>query len=46
MRAILNGNIIFGLISIPVKLYSATQSRAISFNNLHSICHTKIKSKR
>jgi DNA end-binding protein Ku len=46
MRAIWNGNIIFGLVSIPVKLYSATQPRTISFSNLHSVCHTKLESKR
>jgi DNA end-binding protein Ku len=46
MRAIWNGNIIFGLVSIPVKLYSAIQPRTISFNNLHSVCHTKLESKR
>jgi DNA end-binding protein Ku len=36
-RSIASGNISFGLVSIPVKLYSATQpSAGISFNLLHA----------
>jgi DNA end-binding protein Ku len=34
-RAIASGTISFGLVSVPVKLYSATQSRSLSFNLLH-----------
>jgi DNA end-binding protein Ku len=34
----------FGLVSIPVKLYSATEaSRAISFNMLHKTCGSRLK---
>jgi DNA end-binding protein Ku len=34
----------FGLVSIPVKLYSATEaSRAISFNLLHKTCGSRLK---
>jgi DNA end-binding protein Ku len=34
----------FGLVSIPVKLYSATQaSNAISFNLLHKTCGSRLK---
>src|ERR1044071_1152059 len=34
----------FGLVSIPVKLYSATEaSRAISFNMLHKACGSRLK---
>ena len=34
----------FGLVSIPVKLYSATEaSRAISFNLLHKACGSRLK---
>jgi len=37
-------NISFGLVSIPVKLYSATEaSRAISFNMLHKACGSRLK---
>ncbi len=31
-----NGNISFGLVSIPVKLFSATRSKSVSFNLLHA----------
>jgi DNA end-binding protein Ku len=34
----------FGLVSIPVKLYSATESsKAISFNMLHKACGSRLK---
>lgn len=35
MRAIWSGSISFGLVNIPVKLYSATQEEAPSFDLLH-----------
>jgi DNA end-binding protein Ku len=34
-RAIASGTITFGLVSVPVKLYSGTQSKSLSFNLLH-----------
>ncbi|HVZ74781.1 MAG TPA: Ku protein [Polyangia bacterium] len=43
-RAIAGATISFGLVSIPVKLYSATEaSAAISFNMLHAKCGTRVK---
>jgi DNA end-binding protein Ku len=43
-RAIGNATISFGLVSIPVKLYSATQpASAVSFNLLHAKCGTRLK---
>jgi len=43
-RAISGGTISFGLVSIPVQLYSATQASAgISFNLLHAKCGTRVK---
>ncbi len=43
-RAIGNANISFGLVSIPVKLYSAANSSAgISFNLLHAKCGSRVK---
>ncbi|GAA3779172.1 non-homologous end joining protein Ku [Streptomyces chiangmaiensis] len=35
MRSIWNGTISFGLVSIPVKLMNATESRSISFRQIH-----------
>lgn len=43
-RAIAGATISFGLVSIPVKLYSATQASAgISFNLLHAKCGSRVK---
>jgi DNA end-binding protein Ku len=43
-RAIAGATISFGLVSIPVKLYSATQASAgISFNLLHKACGSRLK---
>ena len=30
------GHLTFGLVSLPVKLYSAARSESVSFNQLHS----------
>ncbi|QHY98126.1 putative DNA repair protein YkoV [Streptomyces sp. S4.7] len=35
MRSIWNGAISFGLVSIPIKLVNATESRSISFRQIH-----------
>src|SRR3954449_1513288 len=43
-RSIASGTISFGLVSIPVKLFSASQSTAaISFNLLHAKCGSRLK---
>ncbi len=43
-RSIATLTISFGMVSIPVKLYSATEaSRAISFNLLHKGCGSRLK---
>jgi DNA end-binding protein Ku len=43
-RSIASLTISFGLVSIPVKLYSATEAdRAISFNMLHKTCGSRVK---
>jgi DNA end-binding protein Ku len=43
-RAISTGTISFGLVSIPVKLFSATQSSTgVSFNLLHGKCGSRLK---
>jgi DNA end-binding protein Ku len=45
-RAIWSGSISFGMVSIPVKLYGATESKDISFHLLHSKCGTRLKQVR
>lgn len=42
-RAIASGTISFGLVSIPVKLYTATSSEGIHFNMLHKKCGGRLK---
>jgi DNA end-binding protein Ku len=45
-RAIWSGSIAFGMVSIPVKLYGATESKDISFHLLHATCGTRLKQLR
>ena len=43
-RAIASVTVTFGMVSIPVKLYAATQAQAgISFNLLHTSCGSRLK---
>jgi DNA end-binding protein Ku len=44
-RAMWRGAIQFGLVTIPVKLYLATESSGISFNMLHASCLNRIQMK-
>jgi DNA end-binding protein Ku len=37
------GYITFGLISIPIRLFSAARSERISLNQLHKVCNSRIK---
>ncbi len=43
MRSLWKGAISFGLVHIPVKLYTATESRDVRFHMLHRACHTPIR---
>ena len=45
-RAVGSGAISFGLVSIPVKLYTAASSEAPSFNLLHAKCGNRIRQQR
>ncbi len=45
-RALASGTISFGLVSIPVKLYTAASSQAVSFNLLHAKCGNRIRQQR
>lgn len=42
MRALWSGEISFGLVTIPVKLYTATKDLTPSFTQLHKECGSKI----
>src|SRR5512135_2317185 len=37
------GYLTFGLISIPIRLFAAARSERISLNQLHKVCHTRIR---
>jgi len=37
------GHLTFGLLSLPVKLYSAARAETVSFNQLHKTDHSRVK---
>ncbi len=43
MAASWKGFLTFGMISIPIELSPAARSERISFNQLHSVCHSRLK---
>ncbi|HEY3011960.1 MAG TPA: Ku protein [Gemmatimonadales bacterium] len=45
-RAIWSGSISFGMVSIPVKLFGATESKDISFHLVHATCGTRLQQRR
>jgi DNA end-binding protein Ku len=42
-RGIASGTISFGLVSVPVKLYTATQSKSVSFRMLHAKDRARVR---
>jgi len=46
VRPYWRGHISFGLVTFPVKLYTATEQKDVRFRLLHSECHTPIKNQR
>ena len=46
MRSIWTGSVSFGLVNIPVKLYSATESSSLNLDMLDKKDHSNIKFKR
>ncbi len=45
-RAIWSGALSFGLVNVPIKLYSATRSKDVRFNQLHAADGGRIRQKR
>ena len=43
MAATWKGFLTFGMISIPIELSPAARTERISFNQLHSVCHSRLK---
>ena len=46
MHTMWKGSISFGLVNIPVKMFSATEDRDIRFKTLHKKCHTPVMNER
>lgn len=42
-RATGSGTISFGLVSIPIKVYTATQAQSVSFHMLHKTCGHRVR---
>jgi DNA end-binding protein Ku len=45
-RSIWNGTITFGMVSVPVKLYSATENKSVSFHEVHRKDGSRIEHRR
>ena len=41
--AVWKGTLSFGLLAIPVKLYTAARSQRMNLHQLHKVCHTRLK---
>jgi DNA end-binding protein Ku len=37
------GHLTFGLISIPIRMFAAARGERVSFNQLHNVCHSRLK---
>ncbi|MGE5557200.1 MAG: Ku protein [Bacillota bacterium] len=46
MRTLWTGAVSFGLVNIPVKMYTATENKDIKFKYLHNKCHTPVQYKK
>lgn len=46
MHTMFKGAISFGLVSIPIKMFAATEDKDIRFRSIHKKCHTPIKYKK
>ncbi|MPZ23890.1 MAG: Ku protein [Dehalococcoidia bacterium] len=45
-RSMWKGAISFGLVTIPIRLYTATSAKDVRFHLLHETCHRRIKQQR
>lgn len=46
MRSIWKGSVSFGMVTIPTKLYTATEDKTVRFHQVHRDCMTRIKMPR
>jgi DNA end-binding protein Ku len=45
-RSIWNGTIVFGLVAVPIKVYSATESKTVHFHEVHAKDGARIEHRR
>jgi DNA end-binding protein Ku len=45
-KSIWNGTVTFGMVNVPIKLYSATESKTVQFHEVHAKDGAKIEHKR
>jgi DNA end-binding protein Ku len=45
-RSIWNGTIVFGLVAVPIKVYSATESKTVHFREVHARDGSRIEHRR
>src|SRR5689334_2854551 len=45
-RSLWNGTITFGMVNVPVKLFTATESKSISFHEVHARDGARIEHRR
>jgi DNA end-binding protein Ku len=45
-RSIWNGTITFGMVNVPIKLYTATESKSVHFNLVHARDGSRIENRR
>lgn len=43
MHTLWKGSISFGLVNVPVKMHTATESQEFHFNYLHETCHNRVR---
>ena len=43
MHTMWKGSVSFGLVSIPVRMYAATEDKDVRFRYLHKACHTPVR---
>jgi DNA end-binding protein Ku len=41
-RAVLSGSLVIGLVTVPIRLYTATRSEAVAFHLMHAQCGNRI----
>jgi DNA end-binding protein Ku len=46
MHTMWKGSVSFGLVNIPIKMFTATEDKDIKFRYLHKECHTPLKYKK